>query len=45
MVKKLRALCGNQCVWKIAEKFDLQDDTKLVNEVQKHKCMYYKAYI
>ena len=43
-VKKLRTLQSNQCLWKTAKTFELQDDTKLVYEVQKYKCMYDKAY-
>ena len=31
-------LTCNQCVWKMAKNFDLQDETKLAHEVQTYKC-------
>ena len=37
--EKIRTLYSNQCVWKMAKKFDLQDDTELAYEVQKYKCI------
>ena len=38
-LQKTKTLYSNQCVWKVAKNFDLQDDTKLAHEVQKYECI------
>ena len=39
IVLKTKTLYGNQYVWKMANNFYLEDDTKLAHEVQNYKCI------